>query len=218
MITVVIPVGPAAIYRPFLQECLDSMKAQTHKPSEVLLVDDMAHLDRWDLDTSGLNVRVHVNPWLAGCPCSLNFGVALAKNELAITMGSDDKLLPWAIEDCENAWKRTRDPLGYYWLDVVYDDGEEQAVPCGAAMVSKSLWRATGGYNPKSAIGANDSMLLDTMSVNKIGNLRRVESAKPPYWNRRHAGQITAKQGPYWAVIPTVRNLVATLWEKPTWT
>ncbi len=218
MITLVIPVGPYPVYKRWMQECLDSIKAQTLAPSEVLFVDDMAGMETWGLDFGQLPVRIHKNPWLYGCPHSLNTGVALAKNELCLFAGSDDKLFPNAIEDCWRAWQKYKDPLGYYYCDVEYDDGEQQGCACGAAMVTRTLWRQNGGFPIESTVGAPDSTLISIMLVhNDAGHLIHVESRRPPYFHRRHMESLTAKSGPMQGPIFTVRTYLTGAWRKPEW-
>lgn len=48
-ITVVVPVGPFASNKRWLPECLESIKAQTRQPDELILIDDMADLGPGDL-------------------------------------------------------------------------------------------------------------------------------------------------------------------------
>ena len=217
MITVIIPVGPQPVYRKYLQECLDSIKKQTVRPTEVLLVDDMAHLRDWGLDTNGLTVKVHENAWNLGNPASKNVGVAVARNPLCLMIGSDDKLHPWCIADLTHSWEVFQEPLGYYWCDVEYDNGDCQAVPCGGAMVHKALWQETGGYPLKSVVGADDSIFIDLLAVRGLAKLIHVKSKNPPIWCRRHDQSLTAKNGPWWQVIPKAREIIVAEWEKPTW-
>lgn len=220
MLTVTIPVGPDRVYREYLQECLDSLKHQSVPAKEVLLVDDMAHLEDWGLDYGSLPVRIHKNSWLCGCAHSFNFGVALARCELVLMLGSDDRLHPWAIEDCVRAWREHEDPLGYYYCDVEYSDGETQGCACNCAMVTKSLWRHCGGFPVQSSVGANDSILISILlgQEGRAGHLIHVESAKPPFWYRRHNGSVTGKSGDMQGPIFTVRDVLTRTWEKPTWT
>lgn len=218
MITIVVPVGPDKNYRTWLQECLDSFKSQTVAPSEVLFIDDMADVESWGLDYGELPVTIHRNPWLSGCAHSLNFGVALAKNELVMLIGADDKLFPNAVEDCLKAWEKYQKPFGYYWCDVEYNDGEQQACACGAVMVTKKLWQRCGGFPIESSIGACDSILISIMLVHpEAGDLIHVESSRPPYWCRRHNGSITAKSGPMQGPIFTIRTYLTGAWQIPNW-
>ena len=49
VITVAIPVGPFSTDQQWLEECLKSVKAQTHPADEALIIDDMAGLELEDL-------------------------------------------------------------------------------------------------------------------------------------------------------------------------
>lgn len=215
----VIPVGPDKAYRKYLQECLDSLKIQSIAPGEVLLVDDMANLCSWGLNYGDLKYRVIKNPWRLGGAAAFNIGIAYAKNELIIMLGSDDKLQPWAVEDCIKTWNHYKDPLGFYYCDVEYSDGETQSCACNCAMVTKSLWKHTGGFPPESAVGAWDSILLSIMIGNKghAGNIYRVVSDKPPFWYRRHDETVTARSGDLQGAIFNVRDTLTRNWRKPEW-
>lgn len=221
MITIVIPVGPYPVYKKYFQDCLDSLKAQTVPFSEVLLIDDMANLETWKLDYGNLPVRIHKNPWLCGCPHSNNFGVALAKNELIMFLGSDDMARPWLCEDLTKAWEEHKDPLGYYHCDVEYNFpvGETQGCACGAAMVTKTLWKRCGGFPVESSVGASDSILISIFLVHDdAGHMYRVQSDRPPVYYRRHNESLTYKAAPWQGVIFQTRNLATELWTRPQWT
>lgn len=219
MITIAIPVGPHPVYKRYMQECLDSLKAQTVPFTEVLLIDDMANLKAWGLDFGNLPVRIHENPWLCGCAHSLNFGVSLAKNDLVMFLSSDDVARPWLCEDLTRAWNKHQHILGYYHCDVEYDNGETQGCACGAAMVHKALWRRCGGFPIESSVGACDSMLISLFLVHphESGSMYRVESHHPPVWYRRHMESLTAKSGPMQNPIFHIRSYLPTVWTRPEW-
>ncbi len=220
MISIVIPVGPYPVYRKYFQECLDSLKAQTIPFSDVMLIDDMADLEKWDLDYGDLPITIHKNPWLAGCAHSLNFGVALAKNKLIMLLGSDDIAQPWLCEDLTKAWEEHKDSLGFYHCDVEYNIpvGETQGCACGAAMVTKKLWERSGGFPIESSVGATDSMFISMMLVHKdCGHMYRVKSERPPVYYRRHDESLTAKAGPWQGAIFTVRTILTRDWKAPEW-
>ena len=227
-ITVVIPVGPDPIYRKYLPEAIESVQQQTLPPAEILFIDDQAHLptewhDRtWDHHHSDFDIdsRVWRTPWLSGVAHSFNFGVALANHDLVFMMGSDDRLLPDCLSDCWRAFQDTGGKPGYYWVDVVYsDDGEEQALPCNAAMVHKDTWRTSGGFPVESAVGPCDTMLVSILTVHGgAGALYHVESAAPPYWYRRHDQTYSRTRGSrFFPVWSAVRNTVTELWTPPAW-
>ncbi|KKM71392.1 hypothetical protein LCGC14_1431150, partial [marine sediment metagenome] len=163
-ITVVVPVGPNPAYREYLKECLDSIRAQTVPAGEILVIDDQANLTQEDV---GQDVTLWKTPWLAGVAHAFNFGVALAQHDLVFMLGSDDVLLPGCLADCIATWEAHRDHLGYYYVDLVYQDGRQQSLACNAAMVTKTLWRHNGGFPVESAVGAPDTVLISIMLAAK---------------------------------------------------
>jgi glycosyltransferase involved in cell wall biosynthesis len=224
-ISVVIPVGPNEANQRWLRECLESVAAQTHRAAEVMIVNDQATgLEKGRIaQAAGQPVRIWGTPWLSGVAHAFNFGVALAASDLVVMLGSDDLLEPWALADCAVAWERYQDPLGYYYMTLKYmDTGEEQDIPCNAAMVTKQLWRLNGGFPVQSAIGAPDTMLLSIMMGQKgrAGLIHRVNSPKgPPYLYRRHPETDTATNyGRFESAIVGVRDRLTRDWQPPTWT
>ncbi len=189
-ITVTIPVGPSASNRQWLGEAIDSVREQTHPATQILLIDDQAHIKP---NAYGPGITIWPTPWLSGVAHAFNFGVALARTELVVMLGSDDMLEPWALEDAAAAWEAKPDPLGYYSFDLKYmDNGDTQSIACNAAMVTKTLWRHTGGFPVQSAIGAPDAALLSILMVHpEAGSIRRIKSSEPPYLYRRHDGTDT---------------------------
>ena len=228
MITVVIPVGPDPIYRKYLTECIDSVRAQTCPPSELLIIDDQAHLPElqyprnWDAyhSAAAIQGRLWETPWLSGVAHSFNFGVALARNDLVFMLGSDDRLEPHCLEDCVAAYEASGKRPGYYWVDVQYSDGEQQRLACNAAMVHKAMWRSSGGFPVESAVGPCDTMLVSILMTHpEAGAMYHVESKTPPYWYRRHDETYSRTRGSkFGAVHGPVRDKVTELWRSPQWT
>lgn len=226
MITVVIPVGPNKIYREYLQECIDSIKEQTVTPSEVILVDDMANIDSWHINFDGMSkhpnycaVKIHKNLWLSGCPHSFNFGIALSSNDLVIMLGSDDKLLPHAVEDALKAWEKYKDPLAYYYYTIVYShNGEEQSAANNCAMIHKDLWKYCGGFPIQTTVGANDWILLSALlrCEKDVVNFYNIESSTPAYWYRMHDQSITSTIN-NWPAIEAVKDRLIADWKRPDW-
>lgn len=167
-ITVVIPIGPKPHHREFLGEMLESLKLQKTLPNEVIIVDDGSNSTELQAIQFGdlanhTYVRVYQQPWNVGMVACWNCGVGLARNELVLLVGADDRLYGDCIDECYRAWLREQEPLGYYYLGVKYSDGRDQNVPCNAAMVTKTLWRHTGGFPPQSAVGAPDHIFLSLL-------------------------------------------------------
>jgi glycosyltransferase involved in cell wall biosynthesis len=225
MITVVIPVGPDPIYRKYLPDAIGSVVTQTCPPTELLFIDDQARLpvgpDKLATEHGRvIDRRVWRTPWLSGVAHSFNFGVALAKNDLVFMMGSDDRMEPHCLEDCLAAYEVSGKRPGYYWVDVQYSDGEQQALACNAAMVHKAMWRSSGGFPVESAVGAGDTMLVSILMTHPdAGAMFHVESKTPPYWYRRHDQTYSRTRGSkFGGIHGPVRDKVMELWQRPTWT
>lgn len=225
-ITVAIPVGPESHHQQWLYECLESLQKQTRFPNEILIVDDMANLlipdilseNKWGL------FRVWKAPWRLGVAAAMNFGVALASNNLVFMLCADDTLHPECLARCLDAYEKIseedRDQT-YFFVGVKYLDGrkeDEQFVPCGAAMVSKSLWRQNGGFPPESASGAPDAALISTMMVHgDAGKIVGVGEGMCLYNYRPHANSDSANRHGWQGVILQTRDIVTRDWKPPKW-
>lgn len=223
-ITVVIPVGPEKHHADYLDECLASLVTQTRQPDEVILIDDMHGLvpsfGSGSVDDSrGLRVQTWASPWRLGVAHAFNFGVALAENDLVFMLGADDVLAPTCLERCLSAYVDNQMADAYYWVDVEYNDGRTQREPCGAAMVTKGLWRRTGGFPPEAASGASDAALISMLLGNDLADdlLIHVVSDKPLYGYRAHNQSDTAQRGPWQKIIIESRNLLTQQFKEPSW-
>lgn len=222
-ITIVVPVGPQPEYKQYLGECLGSISSQTINEDELIIVDDMAHLTEVDIGRYYGRGRVHhiKNDWLLGCADSWNRGVSIAANNLVLLMGSDDKLLPEALDALREAYKVNNEKAGWYNLTIQIDEGPDagiHAVLNNAAAVTKDLWQWTGGF-PPSGFAAPDALLISIMLVHMPDRLIQVKEGTPLYWCRVHEAQDTRRMAAplSWEVIQ-IRNLETARWEKPTWT
>jgi hypothetical protein len=193
-ITVGVPVGPHPANSRWLREALDSIATQTLLPDQVVVIADGAHLDLPLWSDPPFNVVLWETPWVSGIAHAFNFCVALARNNLVLMLGSDDRLEAWAVADCWAAWQQRQNRHGYYYLDIQYSDGRTQSLASNAAMVHKDLWHLTGGLPPESAAGQCDTVLVSSILAAKgrLGNLHRVASKRPPYWYRVHDETDTA--------------------------
>lgn len=245
-ISVVIPVGARPHHGQYLSDALESVRNQTHPADEVevLIIDDMHGLPRADLGyedgrsgypwpcPSHLKPdRPHVmrascdeckyltlwpSPWRLGVAHAFNMGVAIASSELVFMLGADDRLLPNCLAECVRSYEKHGD--GFHWVGVEYsDDRPNQYVPCGAAMVTKTLWRETGGFPTQSAVGASDAALISILMRHMPEKLICVNKRKPQYWYRSWDESETAHAGPWQGSILEVRHRVTELWEKPAW-
>jgi glycosyltransferase involved in cell wall biosynthesis len=227
-ISIVIPVGPQPEYKQYLGDCLNSIDIQVNQDDEIILVDDMAGLTREDVQEPTLGVwtnncqrRVLRNDWLLGCADSWNRGVSLAKNDLVLLMGSDDKLLPGALDALRAAYTERKGYAGWYNLTIQIDEGPDTGVHTvfnNAAAVTRELWKMTGGF-PPSAFAAPDALLISVMMVHMSGRLIQVKEGVPLYWCRVHNAQDTQRMAAplSWEVIQ-IRNLETQRWTRPAWT
>lgn len=217
-ISVIVPVGPQPEYLQYLEECLESI--YQNDPDEVILIDDMAHLDtQWPLlnDYLDKDVMYYQNPWLCGCAMSWNFGVSYSRNEMCFLMGSDDKLMPYCLEGCVNAWE-THDKLdGWYNVTCQLPNGDLQDLPNNAAAITKGLWQLTGGFGP-SAFAAPDAWLLSIMMVHMPQRIIQVDKGTPYYFVREHKAQDTPRQfGRFFDAAHSIRDIATRTWTPPEW-
>ncbi|GAG93694.1 unnamed protein product [marine sediment metagenome] len=217
-ITVVIPVGPYGHNKQWLAEAIQSIRDQTMPPSEILVIDDMAHLEQSDV---GDDVHIWKAPWHIGVAYAWNFAMVFAKNDLVFPMASDDRIEPWCLESLWKTWEQHKDPLGYYWCDIQFsaEAGHILKVPAGAAMMHKELFRVTGGMPIESTVGAHDAALVDIIRAHNLATFYHVEAEKAPAWHRDHPHDENKVNRASWhLVMGQMRELVVKEWRPPEWT
>lgn len=215
-ITVAIPVGPMPHHREHLEELLESIERQTELPSEILIINDGGPSVLTDLVfRPTLLIKQFDMPWNCGCVAAWNCAVGLARNEHVLLCGADDMLFPKCIESLWDVWLRCQDLYGYYYLGVRYSEREkDQNTPCNAAMVTKTLWRHTGGFPTQAAVGAPDhifqNMMLIAMRENrtKMKNIRVSDDVL--YWYRVGSQTETTKN--IWPAIEAVKDWTGANW------
>lgn len=193
---------------------ITSIVTQTVLPDEVVIVDDGGG-DLYSTTLAGdIPVVVARNPCNLGVVSSLNIGVAKSKNDLVLLGCADDVLLPVCIEECLKAWEKYKYDLGYYYLGVKYSTGQEQNTACGAAMITKALWKYTGGFPPQCAVGAADHIFLSALiagSRDGYSDARIIRvSDTLTYWYRQHEGTETRRN--IWPAIDAVRDWFTVNW------
>jgi glycosyltransferase involved in cell wall biosynthesis len=232
-ITIVVPVGPQPEYKKYLGECLESIEAQSTVEDQIILIDDMATVSEqpnsldaaWKLNPSEAwrdwPYIIYTNDWLLGCADSWNRGVALAANDLVLLMGSDDKLLPGALDALRETYTANKGKAAWYNLTMQIDEGPDTGVHTvfnNAAAVTKELWKMTGGF-PPSGFAAPDALMISIMMVHMSDRLIQVKEGTPLYWARVHDAQDTQRMAAplSWEVIQ-IRNLETARWKEPKWT
>ncbi len=229
-VTVVIPVGPEPQHQRWLSEAIQSVIDQTHLVDEILLIDDMADVMRGSVkfingmatvdgnDDSIPELNIWESPWRLGVAHAFNFGVALARNELVFMLGSDDWLEPECIAECVKRWEENHRKDAYYYVGVHYTDGrEDQTVPCGEAMVTKGLWKATGGFPLETTSGACDAGFMSILVTHMQKMLVAVADGKPLCNYRVHQETDTAGRGNWQGIILETRNRITLDWKPPAW-
>lgn len=229
-ISVGIPIGPEPRHIRYLKECLDSVYNQTVRPDGIVLINDMNAIDHAELmrlvDYKSPNrvPYMYMAPWKLGIAHAFNFCVAKSISDFVIMLGADDTLEPDTIEQCLDAIDRVENPdMTYYWFGVKYSDGrEDQYVPCNGAMVSKNLWKVTGGFPTESAVGAPDTMYISTFGYGrkfpKLVKFECVNKDRPLYNYRVRKNSDTNKKVGTWQVpIMHARDILTDTYELPTW-
>jgi hypothetical protein len=190
-------------------------------PAEVVVVDDgggtfdgTARLENVTFQT--VPTRLVRNRWNLGVSNSMNVGIGSTAYDIMIMACADDLLLPKCVELCWNAWLREKELLGYYYFGLRYSNGEEQNVACGAAMVTRQLWKYTGGFfNTRG--GADDHVFLSALlgaaqrGVSKAKIIR--VSDEIIYWYRQDSNEATSHN--VWPAIEAIRDLYTSQWIPP---
>jgi glycosyltransferase involved in cell wall biosynthesis len=220
-IAIVVPVGPYERHRTHLPELVQSIENQTMPPGEVIFVDDgggtIAGTDRLLPPTVGtVQTRLVRNRWNLGVAASMNVGIGSAVEDLMIMACADDLLLPRCVELCWAAWTREKEPLGYYYLGLRYSNGEEQNTACGAAMVTRALWKYTGGFfNVRG--GADDHVFLSALlgaTQRKVSRAKILRvSDEVVYWYRQDSNEATSHN--IWPAIEAIRDRYTEEWIPP---
>lgn len=232
LLSVAIPVGPAAHHAEWLGEAITSVEAQTARVNLHILRDGYSTRAHTVLPfrTPWYSGRLPVpddpytvasTPWANGVAAAFNNAVMSAPTPLVLMMGSDDTLEPGCCQALLDAYwataERDRDRT-YYSLTVRYMDDRPdkiQTLPCNAAMVSQAFWRAVGGFAPESGSGAPDAALLSCLMANgdRYGyRILRVREGEPLYNVRIHPAMDTGTRGPWQGVILETRDILTRAW------
>lgn len=221
VIGVVVPVGPEEHHAYWLDECLDSIDAQTRRPNMVIVVDDMhgrGLSERVRRRGAGWNV---LSPrWRLGVGHAFNHGVALGMAhhaDIMLMVGADDRIEPRVLEAVEEEYAGNGRRDGYYWCDVIYQDGTEQALPCNNAGVTAGLMRATGGLPVDASSGGMDAALISALLTHRPDLLIHVRGQDARYWSRQHEHQETARMNAYGAANAIIRDVFTQQFRAPRW-
>lgn len=226
-ITVAFPIGRTPEYRQYLPKCLESIKAQTKKPYELLIVDDAAHLEFSELGDLECRTRIYRFPWYFGVCAGLNACVSLSRTEWVFLMSCDDELLRVDfLERAEATVERTQNRLAWYYPCIYYDKPEAEPKvrpwPVMAGLVNKELWLKTGGLHVMTEFIAPDHAFKELLErrIEGFEYIAIDDPEQPSYYSRYHKASYTETIGKYGPVLEqyeTARKIVE-LWEPPKWT
>lgn len=217
-VSVVIPVGPREGHRRWLGEALASCAAQTLRPHQVLLVSDgVDSVAGVPVAYDGLWLCTYRAPWRLGPAMAFNIGVALSETEYVYFLASDDTLEPECLERSIAALAGAKDPSrALVWSAVRYlATGEVQRVPCGAMLVSKSLWTFTRGYPLETAVGAQDWLLLSALMGprGQAAGIEVIGAGDEPLYNyRTHPDTENEVRKGWWPAIEQVHAILDATW------
>ena len=173
-VSVVIPLFN---YEKYLPEALESVRAQTVRDIDVIVVDDQSTDDsamvaeRWlRRHAQDFNyVALLQNRRNAKLGRSRNTGVGFADTEFYLPLDPDNVLLPACIEKCLECLARTGAAFAYPTIEVFGDmtgtmglaEFDPALLQCGnyidaMAMVRKACWIAVGGYSALDPVGWED--------------------------------------------------------------
>lgn len=220
---VVIPVGPEEHHGQWLDEAIGSLILQRRPVDHLVIVDDMhgRGLERRACPANVRTMEIYRPPWRLGVGHAFNHGVArafAAGCDIALMMGADDRLEELVVERAAQAFEIKERADAYYWFDVVYQDGTEQALPCNNAAVTPGFMRMTGGLPVDASSGAMDSALISALLVHMPELLIRVPGeGGARFWSRQHPQQETARMNRYMAANDVIRDVFTRNFTPPQW-
>lgn len=205
--SVVIPVGPHEYNTRWLSNAIDSAIDQAEK---IIIINDSGKELKLSFDWQ---IFMYQPPWPVGIATAFNFGVGIAQTECVVFLGSDDELKTNCVETCMAAYEREHRRDAYYWMAVEYiDETKSQHVPCNAAMVTKGLWRKTGGFDPRP-IGC-DAALISAMLRHRPEWFVDL-GEQPLYRYRDHPDTNTRKMMPIWSQVDLMmRTILTETWQE----
>jgi glycosyltransferase involved in cell wall biosynthesis len=235
-IAVVIPVGPEAHHAQWLREAWDSVVGQTRPPETVIVVDDMhgrelrQHVEEWWAASPEIDVVFESPYWRLGVASAFNWGIAIAFNaadgpvirpvphDLAVCLGADDRLEERSLEELEATYEGLGERDGYYWFEVQYESGEQQALPCHAAAVTPGLFARTGGYPVEASSGGMDAALIGALMVHEPEALIHIEGKnRARTWHRQHDQQESRRFWQFGSAAGLIRDAIAANYHQTRW-
>ena len=163
-VTVVIPCFNQAH---FLKDCIDSVRAQTVKVAEIIVIDDGSP-DNTSEVANKLGVRC-IRQTNKGLSAARNTGIRASKTEYVLPLDADDmlhpdflaKTLPYMERyDIVSTWLRTFGNENRKWGSDKYEPSiglmkSQNQINC-CSLFRRSMWQKVGGYDEGMIIGFED--------------------------------------------------------------
>jgi glycosyltransferase involved in cell wall biosynthesis len=190
----------------FLQECLDSIFAQTQKPCEIILVNDGStdEVSQKIFDSGVLDntVKLITHPVALGLSVARNSGIQQARGTYILPVDADDKIAPNYIEH-GTAILRQNPKIGIVSGDVIFfgtrsgkagfSEFSKWRMTIDNCIISgsifrKSDWERIGGYCADFKDGLEDwdfylSLLENGFEYHHLNEI--------VYYYRQHAASMT---------------------------
>jgi len=182
----------------WLQECIESVLAQTQKDWELLIVNDHSKVSLAPVGEHFQDKRIHgAKAQGHGVALARNQAAGLATSELLLPLDHDDKLAPDALEKLLAGWQDCGNGVIYGDTVLFGEDFsriyrsppfnvdlmlKQLLLPVGG-LHSKQAWQESGGWKSQMSMGLEDwEYWLTLMEKGHCGH----HIAEVVYYYRRH--------------------------------
>lgn len=159
LVSVIVPTKNSS---KFLEACLQSIKAQTYKNIEIIVVDNFSTDDTQEIARKYTDKVCSQGPERSA---QVNYGVEQASGEYVYKVDSDFVLDPHVVEQCVETALKGFDAVVVHntpdervsWIAKIrkfeVDMYKYDLTHSSARFVKKDVYRAIGGFNPKITAG-----------------------------------------------------------------
>ncbi len=171
-----------------LERCLQSVRAQTYGPLEVLVLDGGSRDNTMTIGRA-MGASVHSLPGL-GMAAATNRGIQLSRGNYLLRLDSDVLLSPTTIEECVSVSRQLNldalcvywapDPSVSYWARVKRFEAEcyrADLFPRGARFFRRQVIEAIGGFNPDLVTGEDYDVYNRLVARGfRVGRIKSVDT------------------------------------------
>jgi len=140
----------------FLENAIKSIKIQTYKNIEIIVVDDNSSDNTTDVVKKLNNKNIEIiylrNDINKGVSATRNIGIKQATGKYILTLDDDNLLVPWAIDKLVKKIKQSKlDNLGgaYGWLWCMGENGKTLRIITerSNSLIKREIFENVGFYN-----------------------------------------------------------------------